>query len=426
MSMNKANQENSPKKWGWGLVQTVFAAALIGLALYQWRELLEVEAGGSTFCAINERLNCASVWQAPAAKAISLWSGIPVAGWGLVYGMMALALAVMRLWGGQANRVEQAAAFASRGLAIVGLLSSLALFGVTLHLGVFCLTCIGTYLLVIGYALGAFLTPARGSLKASGPVFVLLQLGVLWLLSFALVRALAPGAKAEALTQAPPKENRALDELISTLPSQAKAQFKSVLREMKAFQAPMATLPSPRVKTGSGPVHLVSFSDVRCGHCAHLEQTLLDLKARLPKGSFSVESRFFPLDAECNASLPAKATDGTGIRCLGAKALICMEGQPGYSAFQAAIFRSQARLNSARVFELAEQNGLGNAELEACLNAPQTQEALQSDIDYANAYRIQGTPLVLMNGRPMPPIPDLMEALILAKGEPGAPAFETL
>ncbi len=78
------------------------------LAIYQWSELLTLRGGGTTLCGISERINCETVWNSPFASAVHELARMPVAGLGLVWGIVAVALSALYLvW--RAQRVHRAA-----------------------------------------------------------------------------------------------------------------------------------------------------------------------------------------------------------------------------------------------------------------------------------------------------------------------------
>ena len=70
----------------------VTAAADAGLAVYQWRELFTIRAGGTAACSINETVNCATVWNSALASKVHDLLGMPVAGLGLVWALTAVIL----------------------------------------------------------------------------------------------------------------------------------------------------------------------------------------------------------------------------------------------------------------------------------------------------------------------------------------------
>jgi serine/threonine-protein kinase len=68
----------------------------------------------------------------------------------------------------------------------------------------------------------------------------------------------------------------------------------------------------------------------------------------------------------------------------------------------------------------------GRVALAACMASPDTQAKLLADIQWAEEHGIQGTPLVLVNGRQAAAFPAFLYALVLAGGDPGHPAFAAL
>jgi serine/threonine-protein kinase len=141
----------------------------------------------------------------------------------------------------------------------------------------------------------------------------------------------------------------------------------------------------------------------------------------LPVGSFALEPRQFPLDAECNPAVQMKSEDG--VRCLAAQAMICLEKD--WLRFADALFENQRWLTTKKIYDFASPF-MARERLEACVSSPETQAKLQDDIAWAMQHDIQGTPLVLVNGREVPASVQLLYALILAEADPDHPAFAVL
>lgn len=98
----------------------VSSGGLLGLAIYQWLELIHQE-----------------------------WLGIPVAGLGVLWGAVALLLAFLTL--------QRPATFRSavKAWVLVGLLSCVTFISASFQARAVCLTCLGTYALTAVYAFGA-------------------------------------------------------------------------------------------------------------------------------------------------------------------------------------------------------------------------------------------------------------------------------
>jgi serine/threonine-protein kinase len=103
--------------------------------------------------------------------------------------------------------------------------------------------------------------------------------------------------------------------------------------------------------------------------------------------------------------------------------MICMEKD--WQAFADALFENQRWLTKRKVFEIAARFG-PRRRLEECISSPETEAKLEDDIAWAREHGIQGTPLVLMNGREVPASLQFLYAMVLAQGDPAHPAFAAL
>ncbi|MBK6685211.1 MAG: thioredoxin domain-containing protein [Deltaproteobacteria bacterium] len=421
----------------------VLGLGLSLLALFQWAELLISLAGGEISCAIDERFNCAQVWTSPVAIQIHTLTGVPVAGWGLVYGLSVFGLTVLLVRSALLGRSLAPGLHALRLFAGVGVLVSIALFLITVQLGTYCLTCIATYCLVGAFAAVAFrLRPEQpfaqvGAAKVLGPAAALI-VGAWVVLLFPgsrtpHERVVDLGTKKVAPPPAgqpppPPPPGDALGQFLANLPPQGRQAVADGLLEFKNGRPPPSAVYASRLVIGprGSKVHLLDWSDLRCGHCRHLSEVMAQLEEEAP-GAFSHESRWFPLDGTCNPKVPPNMTDPTKVRCDGAKAMICMEGEAGYGAVRRAVFLEQQTITMDRLFQLAQEKAkVERRVLEACIVHPDTQKKLAEDIEYAARYDLQGTPLLLVNGRSVHPVAPFLYAMILAQGDPSAPSFSAL
>ena len=66
------------------------------------------------------------------------------------------------------------------------------------------------------------------------------------------------------------------------------------------------------------------------------------------------------------------------------------------------------------------------ARLEACIASADTKAKLQADIELAVRYQLDGTPLVLLNGRRAVAFPPFLYAMVLTNGSADDPAFSSL
>lgn len=448
--------EAMPASMAWSLTGSVaVAVACLGLAIFQWMELLLIEAGQAAVCTLDEVFNCSAIWEAPLAKWWQATTRVPVAGWGLIWAALAL---VQSLWT-VAVRLQQRDAerpvAGARLVAAAGVATAVLLGGYSLALGQICLTCWTTYLLVGVYAAlvwrwrPAPSWPAYRS--ALGPVIVGLVVGygLAWgpgtatplpgaALDFGASNGnyrpssktkIADPTAAEASEDLGSGPSSPVAEYIESLPVGAQRQIAAGLAEYRTAAQPDVPARSARPYVGreDAPVRIVDFSDLRCPHCARLAGAMAQLIEQLPATALQLESRYFPLDAECNGRLDPKFTDGTHLRCVAAKALLCSQSSPYYEALRQQMFREQTTLSVSRVHALVQDiTGVASEELSKCLEAASTKAKLDEDIDYASRFDITGTPMVVLNGRRVMAYPPLIMALILARGDPNHPGFNTM
>lgn len=178
-----------------------------------------------------------------------------------------------------------------------------------------------------------------------------------------------------------------------------------------------AVYPSPDMTLGSpkAPVHIVEYLSVSCSHCAHFnEEVFPTLKAKyIDTGKVRWTYR--------ELLTPPQQVAAAGFltaRCAG----------PGkYFKVVDEILRSQSRWQTGNIkpifVEIAKDNGLTEAQFEACLRDENALEALEARVRYAvETDKVQGTPTFFVNGKRLdggvPSLAD-MEAAIAAAAKGG-------
>ncbi|MGA9524950.1 MAG: thioredoxin domain-containing protein, partial [Myxococcaceae bacterium] len=232
---------------------------------------------------------------------------------------------------------------------------------------------------------------------------------------------------AAGLSQRPLTDgDRAAVQFIETLPPPEKQRLSNWMTLYRENKAPSGTAPAPRRLYGpaDAKMKMVEWVDIRCGHCKNLNDTMNELKRAAPEGSFSLEARNFPLDSECNSHV--QMSDGQGVRCTAAKAMICLEPTKDYWELRNSLFGAFSSLTKEKVLELASAGSMKRPELEACIASPDTAAKLKEDVDYAMKYNLQGTPLVVVNGREGFPGPTFLYTMALTGAEATSPAFNAL
>jgi protein-disulfide isomerase/uncharacterized membrane protein len=410
----------------------VLGLAESALAIYQWAELLTLRAGGATACGISERVNCETIWNTPFASRVHEALGIPVAGLGLLWGLVATALAGLYLAWRRSGHTVRPAVNGLRLTAAAGVLSTVVFAGVSASAGALCPTCLATYALVLTFAAVAWkglpgpLTPQAGEWGRT----------LKWTGGFALaafVALIMPGRatpKLSAAEEAMPQITAApgsLEAYLKGLSERDKQMTANALAAYRTGKVLPAHAPARRLHgTATAPVKIVEWTDSKCPHCKTMVEAVAALKKRVPEGKLSLEARQFPLDGTCNPAMLPHQTDGTGVRCLAAKAQICLEQAPDFWELREKLFAAQAELTGAKVLEIASSGSVTRSQLEECMNSEAARERINEDVTYAKQHDIHGTPLVVVNGRSVPTSVPFLYALAMAGGDADAPAFKVL
>ncbi|MEO5703065.1 MAG: thioredoxin domain-containing protein [Gammaproteobacteria bacterium] len=413
----------------------VVALLAVMLSIYQWVELLHLRTASDTLlCSFNATFNCANVWNSALAHSVHQITRIPIVGWGLAWSLVVLVLSVWLLH--QANKALPTAD-AVRALRLstgVGVLMAVLLLAYSVSIKTFCPTCILFYLLV---AVAAYLAFRRFTVAGKDWAQPALLSGGILLVTLALL--LYPGlntpredlitaelaAPAAAEKTSPANTLTPLEEFLNSLPvgiQQATSDSLAMYRKSPTIEK----APDPRritFGTAAAPVHLVEWTDIRCPHCKNLEAALTEIRKLSPPGSWSQATRHYPLDNQCNSKV-TRASDGSS--CLAAKLQICLIGSPDFARVRSTMFQQQAELTQDRIWDIASKDPGRRQELKDCVNSPATAAALQEDIDFAEQYQIEGTPLVVVNGRKAAALPAAILSLIMAGGNDHDPAFLVL
>ena len=406
------------------------------LGVYQWLELVQIRTGGAApLCSVSETINCATVWNSPLADAVHDYSGIPLAGWGVAWALIILLLATELVVHTRKGNPTGDIALALRLTTGIGALISLILLIYSITIGVICPTCFLFYVFVGIATFFAFQLKKDEGWKWRPAL--LHSVGLL-LISVALL--FYPGrqtpqqnseiASLPSMNQASSAEVPAgqdpLAKFLLSLPPQTQQLVSDTRALYRSAQLIDRPVDSNRLIYGTtlSPVHLIDWIDIRCPHCKHLEEALTEIRQKTPPNSWSEEARHFPLDAECNPNI--QRSDDSHVACLAAKVLICLGGSPKGNKVRSFLFENQPQLSIGLIWEAAAQNDAQRQSLEACVDSDQTAAALKEDIDYAMQHHIEGTPLVVINGRQAPNYPPFIYAMIIAGGDSNAAGFKVL
>lgn len=406
------------------------SAGLLALAVYQWLELIQVRAGHTPACAINDTFNCASVWNSTFAHNIHEYLGVPVAGLGVLWGLVALILSFLFAQRSRATGDGSTFSGAVKVWAIAGLLSCVTFVTASLQAKAVCLTCLGTYALVMGFAvtalgfLGKPLFPQpRDVVRGMGWVLVVsmpIYLGLLY------PGQRTPRGMEPSLPQANAEDPNDLGKIVESLPEREKLAASWAREQWKKSQPLDVSMFPIHARKGNpdAPLKLVDFTDILCSHCAQFEEFMHEVEKVAPPENVSIEPRYYPIDGECNPDIAGSAKDG--VRCYGARLQICSQKHPNFFLMRRELFQNQSKLNQGLMLAIATRHGLNAETLNACMKSPETAARLAEDIAYARKYKIEGTPLVLLNGKIAPFSPFFLMGMAMSGGNADAPFFQKL
>ena len=426
------------------LARLVVLGALSAIwSVVLWEELVLVRSGGSSFCGFGGKFDCAAVWNGAFASTVHRLTGLPIAGWGLVWSAVAFLLPLAALLRTAERRPIDPLVSAVRLTGLAGILAVALMIAESAVAGAICLGCIATYVLVGAYAFIALLQwrpagfPAarRGATLATGAAvaafLLLLYPGLRTPKTSgeagrrAVAEATARGEQAGQVTAGTgdTRRDERLTELVGSLEPPLRQTLADSLSIYRA--SPTQQPPPPRALVGSdlAPVKITEFTDILCEHCAGLHETLKTLRESLPPGSFSVDSRQFPLDSRCNPLVGGSREDD--VRCVAAKARICLEPTGNEPKLAEALFARQKGLTREKVFEIAAPF-MPRPALQACIDAPATRAKLEEDVTAAAHYDSDGTPIVVVNGRKGTSFGPFLYAIIQTRGGAEHPAFDLL
>jgi len=411
------------------------AATALGF-LFLWLQLVLARSGGSAFCALDTAASCTTAWDSPFASHIHRLSGLPLAGWGLVWGLSAFVLPLQALLRQAEGRPQPVLVSATRLLAVVGVAAVAVMLLASAVMGVFCVGCLAADIMIAGYAgIALFSWAPLGYPQLTRAATLA---GLAWFAGYlallypglhtpkpaaeagrAAISRVASQSPASAAGTGDADRDRRLVELVDSLElplKQTLADALAIYRNAEPISGPASA------RTNPAPVHITEWTDIRCDHCADLQQTLLTLREETPPGSFSVEARQFPLDAECNPMVE-RAEDP--VRCLAARARICLAKHPKIDDFTRSLFARQKELTTSQLYQLAAPY-MEKKALESCVGSPETRAQLEEDIAYAARFASDGTPIVAVNGRKGVSFPPFLYAMILTRGIADHPAFASL
>jgi protein-disulfide isomerase len=150
---------------------------------------------------------------------------------------------------------------------------------------------------------------------------------------------------------------------------------------------------NPSRGSENAAITVVEFSDFQCPHCAELYRTLKELEPRYPQVHFVFKD--FPL----TQIHPWAMTAALAARCA------YMNDPQSFWKVHDAIFDNQELITSENAYDqmlkFATAAGLLGDAFRACMISPDAKTAIESNLADGRALKIQSTPTVFVNGRPL-------------------------
>ena len=145
--------------------------------------------------------------------------------------------------------------------------------------------------------------------------------------------------------------------------------------------ADLSLVGEPRLGRDTAPLTIVEFSDFECPYCARFHQEVLPkLKANyIQTGLVRFIHKDLPLPFHAQAKPAAAAS-----RCAGE------QGQ--YWRAYGALFDQQTCLKCKGVVEIVARPGINTADLQACMQRPSTETAINTNVSEAGLHNIRATP----------------------------------
>jgi protein-disulfide isomerase len=148
---------------------------------------------------------------------------------------------------------------------------------------------------------------------------------------------------------------------------------------------------SPMAGNPAGDVTVVEFFDYRCGYCKRMAPAVKQLLADDPR--LRVVFKELPILSQESA--------------LAARAALAAHKQGKYQALHEALMASDASLSMPEILALARELRLDTEKLQADMNMPEIQSAIQKNRALAQALGINGTPAFIIGAELVPGAIDL-------------------
>ncbi len=362
----------------------VVGALLLSVVLhsylaYQHYNLYFSLSPTSSICNVNAIFDCDSVNVSPYSKLL----GFPLALWGAVTNAILLIMFLM-YWLSLEKDLLLGRMVKLLSVGVFGASLVMGIISVT-SMSVYCLFCIGAYILSIVQLYAIFRTvPGSWLSHLVGDVQLWLtkNRGALgcWLaipLVVWLVDAMAWRSFGKRIT--------------ANIEESVHFWERGRVLQMDTTGA---------LKRGDegGAMQIVEFADFLCPHCMMASKSVkLFLKSHPDVG---YQFLVFPLDGSCNPEMSRSVE----LPCELAKATLCASGMGRGWEFHDSFFEQQSNLRSMEsvqeaIAKLVQTHGLNEEELRTCMMGEEVLTTIRRQTKEATLAGLQGTPFFVINGK---------------------------
>lgn len=366
------------------LLALALLGAAVSLVVLSIHQKIAATAGQySSFCNVNETVNCDVVLASPQSYLL----GLPVAVWALLtYGTFGvLTIGIMRA-SNFSSRLRMAQL--NVALAVWGAIFSVYMAYVALIvIRAVCVMCTTMYVINAAVLAAAWVLYVGVRLERRP------RSTVNWANRTRAIVAVAAGVAgllvALAVWEAVAQRGRPAPGDLA----EANAEF---YRWYTAQPVVVVSAADGNSKgNADAPVTIVEFSDFECGHCAAAYRVLKQVLPRFG-GAVRLVFRNFPLDMSCNASVRSALH---GNACAAAVAAECAGFQGRFWQYHDRLFENQTALNRARLLQFAEELGLDIPAFTQCLQGESARKKVERDVQEGVRLGIDSTPTLFLNGR---------------------------
>lgn len=374
------------------LLSTSLAVIIFMYLAYHYYPVKFGFSSGPSVCSINATFDCDAV----AASQYSAFLNVPLAIWGAAANLVIFVMVLLQWWGWSEHpeRLRRWTFILISGT----LLASVVMGLISLNLHSYCLFCISSYVLSLISFLCYRATLHEPFFASLPDDFSSLFSESRWIvIAYAAVPVLAFLGHRIMMDSFGVTE---IDKIVEA----------SVIDWKTAPHIDLNVAPA----LAEGPARdkakmvITEFADFRCHHCRNAYPSLDRFANSHP--NVRLEFYNFPLDGECNESVP----DKTGISCRLAYSVICAEKQGQGWSFHHALYQDQDAINASlgmgvggspveqidtEIKKLSGAMKLNTDQLFKCMSDPATADTVRMQAKQGAAAKIQGTPTIFVDGR---------------------------